>query len=97
MADSGTNLQGEIPKEAFLGTLCGQTFDLDRSREGAGGPTIARLLSCACLFAMPVNAHPGPEREREREREIAISKKRQRRTGRPLFFHCTSRLCICRK
>ena len=55
--DSETNLRGDVPKKkVFLCySCCGQNVDLDRE-EGAGGPTIARSLSCACSFAMSVSA-----------------------------------------
>ena len=51
--DSETNLRGDDPKLCY--SCCGQNVDLDRE-EGAGGPTIARSLSCARSFAMSVSA-----------------------------------------
>ena len=57
-------LRGEIPKKFFVcDSFCGQNVDLDR--EGAGGPTIARSLSCARSFAMPVSARSLVYRERD--------------------------------
>ena len=55
--DSETNLQGDVSKiKVFLCySSCGKNVDLDRE-EGAGGPTIARSLSCARSFAMSVSA-----------------------------------------
>ena len=45
-----------LKKGVFLCySCCGQNVDLDRE-EGAGGPTIARSLSCARSFAMSVSA-----------------------------------------
>ena len=65
-------------------SVCEQNIDLDRE-EGAGGPTIARSLSCACSFAMSVSARslvwgerPGDSKLKKRAEEICSS-------GRPLF------------
>ena len=55
MVDSGTCLQGEFSKKNFCDSFCEQSVDLDRE-EGAGGPTIARSLSCARSLAMSVSA-----------------------------------------
>ena len=73
MKDSGTNLRGEVPKTVFLcDSCCGQNVDLDRE-EGAGGPTIARSLSCACSFAMTVSARSLPQ-SGEREGKSNLEK-----------------------
>ena len=94
MVDSRTNLRGRVPKKVFVcdrASCCGQNVDLDRD-EGAGGPTIARSLSCARSFAMSVSARPG-------ERGRANSKKRQKRSAQVdvLFFffslHCETVAC----
>ena len=55
--DSETNLRGDVPKKRFFlcFSCCGQNVDLDRE-DGAGGPTIARSLSCARSFVMSVSA-----------------------------------------
>ena len=73
-------------------SCCGQHVDLDRE-EGAGGPTIARSLSCACLFAMSVSARSLP-RSGERESNLEKAAKEIRSSGRPLFcfvFRFTAR------
>ena len=85
MKDSGTNLRGEVGKRRFLcDSCCGQNVDLDRE-EWAGGPTIARLHSCACSFAMSVSARSLP---RSGERGRAISKKGQKRSAQVTSFVC---------
>ena len=72
-------------------SCCGQNVDLDRE-EGAGGPTIARSLSCACLFAMSVTR--SLPRSGERESNLEKAAKEICSSGRPLFFvffRCTAR------
>ena len=70
-------IQGPISEETSLENFflcyscCGQNVDLDRE-EGAGGPTIARSLSCARSFVMSVSACWVPlsgERKREQSRK----------------------------
>ena len=94
MVDSGTNLRGEVPKKVFLcDSCCGQNVDLDRG-EGPGGPTIARSLSCACLFAMSVSPRSLPRSgERERKSNLEKAAKEICSSGHPLllFFRCTAR------
>ena len=100
MRDSSWWIQGQTSEEKSLKSLflcdscCGQNVDLDRE-EGPGGPTIARSLSCACLFAMSASPRSLP-RSREREGSRAISKKRQKRSAQVdilccSFFRCTAR------
>ena len=87
MVDSGTCLRGKIPKKVFFlfviafggPNIC---IDLDRE-EGAGGPTIARSLSCARSFAMSVSARSLVWRERESQLEKAAEEICS--SGLPLF------------
>ena len=96
MVDSGTNLRGEVPKKVFFvrDSCCGHNVDLDR--EGAGGPTIARSLSCACSFAMSVSAGSLP-RSGVRESNLEKAAKEICSSGRPFFFffslHCKTVAC----
>ena len=71
--DSGICIRGEIPKNVFFfvcDSFCGQNVDLERE-EGAGGPTIARSLSCARSFSMLVSGRSLVWRERESKLEKA--------------------------
>ena len=85
MVDPGTCLRGEIPKKVFslfVIAFGGPNIDLDRE-EGAGGPTIARSLSCARSFAMSVSVRSLVWRERESQLKKAAEEICS--SGLPLF------------
>ena len=95
MVDSRTCLRGEIPIKFYMCVIAfsGPNVDLDRE-EGAGGPTIARSLSCARSFAMSVSARSLVWRERESQLEKAAEEICS--SGLPLFvfsLHCKTVAC----